>query len=91
MRPATPAVNRVGFAPMPTESLRRAHDLAARLECGTVYVNTYRGVSPTSPAGGYKRSGLGRENGVEGLLEYLQVKSVWVGLDEERQWPFGSS
>ena len=74
-----------------TENLRRAHLLAQRLEAGTVYVNTYRGVSFTSPAGGYKRSGIGRENGAEMLKEYLQEKSVWVSTAETMQNPLSLS
>jgi aldehyde dehydrogenase (NAD+) len=61
-----------------TESLRRAVRMAERLEAGTVWVNTYRSTSYTSPFGGYKDSGLGRENGIEAIKEYLQVKSVWL-------------
>ncbi|MEE8308183.1 MAG: aldehyde dehydrogenase [Gammaproteobacteria bacterium] len=60
-----------------TESLRRAIAMAERLEAGTVWVNTYRATSYTTPFGGYKASGLGRENGLEAIKEYLQVKSVW--------------
>ncbi len=61
-----------------TESLRRAVRMAERLEAGTVWVNTYRSTSYTTPFGGYKASGLGRENGLEAIKEYLQVKSVWL-------------
>ncbi|MGI9393327.1 MAG: aldehyde dehydrogenase [Boseongicola sp.] len=60
-----------------TESLRRAINMSERLEAGTVWVNTYRSTSYTTPFGGYKASGLGRENGLEAIKEYLQVKSVW--------------
>jgi aldehyde dehydrogenase (NAD+) len=61
-----------------TESLRRAVRMAERLQAGTVWVNTYRSTSYTTPFGGYKASGLGRENGIEAIREYLQVKSVWL-------------
>jgi acyl-CoA reductase-like NAD-dependent aldehyde dehydrogenase len=60
-----------------TESLRRAVDLSRRLVAGTVWVNTYRSTSYTTPFGGYKASGLGRENGIDAIREYLQTKSVW--------------
>ena len=63
-----------------TSSIRRAFDLAERIAAGTVYVNTYRHVAAQSPAGGYKQSGYGRENGVDAIKEFLQVKSVWIGL-----------
>lgn len=61
-----------------TEDLRRALRLSAKLQSGTVWVNTYRGFSPAVPAGGYKTSGIGRENGAEAIKEFMQVKSVWM-------------
>lgn len=63
-----------------TRDHRRAHALSQRLEAGTVYINHYRSVSTLSPAGGYKNSGYGRENGIEAMREYLQTKSVWMGM-----------
>jgi (Z)-2-((N-methylformamido)methylene)-5-hydroxybutyrolactone dehydrogenase len=60
-----------------TESLRRAVEMSNRLVAGTVWVNTYRSTSYTTPFGGYKASGLGRENGLDAIREYLQTKSVW--------------
>ena len=60
-----------------TESLRRGITVSERLEAGTIWVNTYRSTSYTTPFGGYKASGLGRENGIEAIKEYLQTKSVW--------------
>ena len=60
-----------------TENMRRAIRVSERLEAGTVWVNTYRSTSYTTPFGGYKASGLGRENGMEAIREYLQTKSVW--------------
>lgn len=65
-----------------TRDIGRGMRLARRLQAGTVYVNNYRGVAPQSPCGGYKNSGWGRENGVEAIREYLQLKSVWIGLGE---------
>jgi acyl-CoA reductase-like NAD-dependent aldehyde dehydrogenase len=61
-----------------TQNLRRAIDVSERLEAGTVWVNTYRSTSYTTPFGGYKASGLGRENGIEAIKEYLQTKSIWL-------------
>jgi aldehyde dehydrogenase (NAD+) len=63
-----------------TQDAARSIRLAERIAAGTVYVNTYRSVSALSPVGGYKHSGYGRENGIEAIKEFLQVKSVWVGL-----------
>jgi aldehyde dehydrogenase (NAD+) len=61
-----------------TQSVRRAHTMARRIKAGTVWVNTYRAVSFLMPFGGYKASGLGRENGLEAIDGYLQSKSVWI-------------
>jgi len=61
-----------------TQSIRRALVMSERLEAGTVWVNTYRAVSYMSPFGGYKRSGFGRESGMEAIRQYLQTKSVWI-------------
>ena len=72
-----------------TENMRRAIRVAHRLEAGSVYVNSYRVVSYMSPFGGYKNSGLGRENGVDAIREYLQTKSVWFSLNETAPPPFG--
>jgi aldehyde dehydrogenase (NAD+) len=61
-----------------TRDLGRAISVASRIQAGTVWVNTYRAVSAASPFGGMKRSGLGRENGQEAILSYLQTKSIWM-------------
>jgi aldehyde dehydrogenase (NAD+) len=61
-----------------TGDIRKAHYLAARLEAGMVWVNTYGNYDKAVPFGGYKMSGLGLENGVEGLEQYLKTKSVWI-------------
>jgi aldehyde dehydrogenase (NAD+) len=72
-----------------TRDISRGHRLAKVLRSGTVYVNTYRAVSVASPVGGYKRSGFGRENGLEVMAEYTQTKSVWIGLSEMAGNPLG--
>jgi len=64
-----------------TENLSRAHKVARGVQSGTIWINTYRQQSPMMPFGGYKKSGLGRESGSAMIREYLQQKSVWVGLD----------
>ena len=71
-----------------TQSMRRAITMSERLQAGTVWVNMYRAVSYTSPFGGYKRSGLGRENGQDAIYDFLQTKSVWINLAEEIPNPF---
>jgi len=71
-----------------TQDIRRAMTLPKRLKVGIVWVNTYRAVSYMSPFGGVKRSGLGRENGMEAIREYLQTKAVWVSTATETPDPF---
>ncbi|ROZ79217.1 aldehyde dehydrogenase [Ramlibacter sp. WS9] len=61
-----------------TRDLDRALRLHEELEAGTVWINSYRGVSSMTPLGGFKKSGFGRENGQEAVREFLQTKSVWV-------------
>ncbi|MGY1594500.1 aldehyde dehydrogenase family protein [Geodermatophilus sp. SYSU D00708] len=63
-----------------TKDVGRAHRVAARLEAGLIWVNTYGVLDVSLPFGGYKASGYGRENGPEALDEYLQTKSVYVAL-----------
>lgn len=67
-------------AGLQTRDVSRAHRVAARLDAGTVWVNTWAAMDISMPIGGYKQSGYGRENGPEGLDEYLQTKSVIVAL-----------
>ena len=63
-----------------TESLNRAHRVIHQLEAGICWVNTW-GESPSEmPVGGYKQSGIGRENGVETLSHYTQTKSVLIEM-----------
>jgi acyl-CoA reductase-like NAD-dependent aldehyde dehydrogenase len=64
-----------------TTDLRKAHLVAHALKTGTVFVNTYTLMDPASPFGGYKQSGLGRENGAESIDMYTETKSVWINLD----------
>jgi aldehyde dehydrogenase (NAD+) len=71
-----------------TESLTRAHRMARRLQAGTVWINTYRALAFNTPFGGYKASGIGRQNGIEAVGQYLQTKSVWCELSDEIQDPF---
>ncbi|PPQ30481.1 aldehyde dehydrogenase [Rhodopila globiformis] len=61
-----------------TSNIGRAVRMSAALKAGTVWVNTYRAVSYMMPFGGMKRSGLGRESGIEAIREYLETKSVWI-------------
>ena len=71
-----------------TQNLHRAFFMADRLKAGTVWVNNYRATSFTTPFGGYKRSGIGREGGVDAIKEYLQTKSVWITTQPSRSNAF---
>jgi aldehyde dehydrogenase (NAD+) len=71
-----------------TADIGRALRMSERIQAGTVWVNTYRAVSFMSPFGGYKDSGVGRENGVDAIREYLQVKSVWINSGAVTANPF---
>ena len=57
-------------------SLDRAMAVARRVKTGTMGVNGGMWFGPDSPFGGYKQSGLGREHGLEGFEEYLQLKTI---------------
>ena len=71
-----------------TNDIGRALRMSEKLRAGTIWVNTYRAVSFTSPFGGYKRSGEGRESGKEAIKEFLQVKSVWIAQETTTANPF---
>jgi aldehyde dehydrogenase (NAD+) len=71
-----------------TQSIARALTMADRIRAGTVWINNYRMTSTTSPFGGFKMSGTGREGGIAGMREYLEVKSVWLSTGVEFPNPF---
>jgi acyl-CoA reductase-like NAD-dependent aldehyde dehydrogenase len=62
-----------------TRDINKAMAVASRIKCGQVYINTYgAGGGVELPFGGYKKSGYGREKGLESLASYTQVKNVCV-------------
>jgi (Z)-2-((N-methylformamido)methylene)-5-hydroxybutyrolactone dehydrogenase len=71
-----------------TTDLARALSLPKRLRAGTVWVNAYRVVSYLAPFGGFKESGIGRENGHEAIYEYLEAKSVFINPTPAISNPF---
>ena len=71
-----------------TKSLHRAMVMTDKLKAGTIWVNNYRATSFTSPFGGYKNSGIGRESGVETIKEFLHTKCVWISTDLDVPNPF---
>lgn len=65
-----------------TKDINIAHRMSKGLRVGTVYVNNYEeGVDSTIPLGGYKQSGIGRDNSYHALDNYLQIKSTWIKID----------
>lgn len=65
-----------------TRDLARGHRLAKRLEAGVCWINSYNVTPVELPFGGYKQSGLGRENGLVTIEHYTQLKTVYVELDD---------
>lgn len=65
-----------------TEDYRQAFDMAKRLEAGTIWINTYKKFSIATPFSGHKESGVGKEKGRLGILDYMQTKSIFLNLDD---------
>ena len=71
-----------------TSDIGRALRASERLQAGTVWVNTYRIGGTSTPFGGYKRSGLGREGGVDAIKEWVNTKTVWICGKPDANHPF---
>lgn len=63
-----------------TENFQRAWRMGRALEAGSVWINTYKQSVTSTPFGGFKNSGIGREKGIDGLRLYAQIKSMYFGL-----------
>ncbi len=63
-----------------TQDLNRAHRVIHQLQAGICWINTWGESAPEMPVGGYKHSGVGRENGISTLEHYTQIKSIQVEL-----------
>ena len=63
-----------------TNNIKQAHRLAEAIKAGTVWINCFNMVDPSSPFGGFKQSGWGREHGRAAMELYSETKSVWVNL-----------
>ncbi|MDP8174847.1 betaine-aldehyde dehydrogenase [Phocoenobacter skyensis] len=63
-----------------TKDLNKAHRIIHQLEAGICWINTWGESDAKMPVGGYKQSGIGRENGIETLKHYTQTKSIQVEL-----------
>jgi aldehyde dehydrogenase (NAD+) len=64
-----------------TRDINKAHHYAKKVKAGTVWVNCYHVVDTTTPFGGFKMSGQGRENGEAALEHYTELKTVTIKLD----------
>jgi aldehyde dehydrogenase (NAD+) len=71
-----------------TSDIGRALRASERLQAGTVWVNTYRIGGASTPFGGYKHSGIGREGGVEAIKEWVHTKTVWICGKPDTNLPF---
>ncbi len=63
-----------------TRDISKAHQLAQSLRAGTVWVNTYDDVDMSTPFGGYKQSGHGRDRSLHALEKYTQLKTTWINI-----------
>ncbi|WP_428528342.1 betaine-aldehyde dehydrogenase [Roseibium sp.] len=63
-----------------TKDIQRAHRVIDQLQAGTCWINTYNLTPIEMPFGGYKKSGMGRENGHAAIEYYSQIKSVYVEM-----------
>ena len=68
-----------------TKDLYQAQHIAQQVRAGTIWINTYASFFNEVPFGGYKESGLGRELGKAGLLEYAELKSVTMDLSPNQK------
>ncbi|KAM7299931.1 aldehyde dehydrogenase, mitochondrial [Ixodes scapularis] len=66
-----------------TNDLNTANTVAHALEAGVVWVNTFLSMSAQAPFGGYKMSGIGREMGEDGALEYTEVKTIITTMPQK--------
>jgi aldehyde dehydrogenase (NAD+) len=71
-----------------TSDIGRALRASERLQAGTVWINTYRIGGASTPFGGYKHSGIGREGGVEAIKEWVHTKTVWICTNPDTKFPF---
>ena len=63
-----------------TQDFSRAHRVANRIQAGIVWINDYNVTPAEVPFGGYKQSGVGRENGLQAIEHYTQVKTIYANL-----------
>jgi acyl-CoA reductase-like NAD-dependent aldehyde dehydrogenase len=71
-----------------SRDLGRVMRVSRAMQCGSVWVNTYRAVAAQVPFGGFKESGIGRERGEAGLHEYMTTRNVMIDFSDEVRDPF---
>ena len=65
-----------------TKDFSRAHRVANQIQAGIVWINDYNITPAEVPFGGYKQSGVGRENGLQAIEHYTQVKTIYANLGD---------
>ncbi len=63
-----------------TRDISKAHQMARALRAGTVWINTYDAVDMSTPFGGYKQSGFGRDRSLHAIDKYTQLKTTWINI-----------
>jgi aldehyde dehydrogenase (NAD+) len=63
-----------------TNDLRRAHRVAGALDAGYVSLNSFAALPASAPFGGFGLSGVGKEGGRQGLLEFVRTKNIYLGM-----------
>jgi acyl-CoA reductase-like NAD-dependent aldehyde dehydrogenase len=66
-----------------TQDIRRAWRVARAVDAGTVWINTYKAFSSSTPFSGVKESGIGQEKGREGIRSYMRQKGIYIGLNDD--------
>jgi len=65
-----------------TQDFSRAHRVANKIQAGVVWINEYNITPAEVPFGGYKQSGIGRENGLQSIEYYTQLKTIYANLGD---------
>jgi acyl-CoA reductase-like NAD-dependent aldehyde dehydrogenase len=65
-----------------TKDLGRAHRVSQKIEAGSVWINTFNVTPCEVPFGGFKMSGIGRENGSAAIEHYTQSKTIYVEMND---------
>jgi len=66
-----------------TQDIDKAMHFSQQVQAGSIWINAFLALGPQTPFGGFKQSGFGRENGEDGLHEYLEVKSIAVKMEQK--------